>query len=36
MKIVTQEFYGAVIGDLDVTFPEPRLDAINIPVGASG
>jgi ribulose bisphosphate carboxylase small subunit len=33
VKIVTQEFYDALIGDLHVTFPEPRLTAINIPIG---
>jgi ribulose bisphosphate carboxylase small subunit len=35
VRIVTQDFYDAVVGDLDVTFPEPRLNTINMPLGQS-
>jgi hypothetical protein len=31
VKIVTPAFYEAVVGDLDVTFPEPRLKTVNLP-----
>lgn len=32
VKIVNKEFYDAAIGDLDISFPEPRLSSINLPL----